>query len=249
MNEFKLNERFMRQLDILKPEYCNRNIIIIGCGATGSFTALSLAKMGFTNITVYDSDKVEEHNFPNQLFPLSSLNQSKALALQKIVYDFTGVEITAYEEMYEDQPLKGIVICALDSMKGRQIILENSIKDLVDYVIDPRTGAETFSLLAYDPKSELSVINYKKTLVKDEDTLNTPCTARAIIYSVLLVSGFIANRVKQICCQEEFPSNIYIDLKSNLFFNLDKKVKVKEKKVVDFNEKEGLITETVISER
>ena len=46
----------------------NTPIHIIGCGATGSWVALMLAKMGISNITCWDFDKVEEHNLPNQFF-------------------------------------------------------------------------------------------------------------------------------------------------------------------------------------
>ena len=45
-----MNEtRFHRQLDLLDLKLSSTPIAIIGAGATGSFTALTLAKMGFTS--------------------------------------------------------------------------------------------------------------------------------------------------------------------------------------------------------
>ena len=56
-----MSEYLVRQLDILPPEQTITPITIIGAGAIGSFVALSLAKMGFDDITVYDFDKIESY--------------------------------------------------------------------------------------------------------------------------------------------------------------------------------------------
>lgn len=59
---------FSRQVNIFKPEEFKTPIQIIGAGATGSWVALSLAKMGIENMTIYDFDEVGMHNLPNQCF-------------------------------------------------------------------------------------------------------------------------------------------------------------------------------------
>ena len=120
-----MSERFLRQLDILNKEACKTPITVIGAGATGSFTTLALAKMGFSDIVVYDEDIIEEHNFPNQLFPIDTKGQNKAEALKGIVLQYTGEKIVAFPNFYTNQPLEGIVIVALDSMDGRKSVFEN----------------------------------------------------------------------------------------------------------------------------
>jgi molybdopterin-synthase adenylyltransferase len=75
-------DRFIRQRDVLPPDKLAKLAIsVIGCGAVGSFTVLTLAKMGITDITVYDGDKVEEHNLPNQWYKLDHLGMNKTDAL------------------------------------------------------------------------------------------------------------------------------------------------------------------------
>ena len=75
--------RYHRQLDILDPKSMDVPVTIIGAGATGSFTALSLAKMGIRNITIYDFDTVEEHNLPNQFYRQCDLGKRKVEALRE----------------------------------------------------------------------------------------------------------------------------------------------------------------------
>ena len=105
-----MNEtRFHRQLDLLDLKLSSTPITIIGAGATGSFTALTLAKMGFSELTVFDFDTVEEHNLPNQFYRTSDLGKPKVLALQEIIRDFEGIEIKARNEKYRGQRLSGIV--------------------------------------------------------------------------------------------------------------------------------------------
>ena len=55
-----------RHKELFNPYYFNTPVTIIGAGATGSWLALMLAKLGIQDITVYDFDVVEEHNVPNQ---------------------------------------------------------------------------------------------------------------------------------------------------------------------------------------
>lgn len=212
--------RFTRQSDILKGEVCDKPIHIIGAGATGSFTALALAKMGMTNITIYDKDSVEEHNFPNQLFPIRCKGMNKALAVKEIVKEYTGTEINAIPEFFTGkEELTGIVISALDSMKGRKLIFK-SVKNnqKVELLIDPRTGPELFTILTVDNRLDSMKDLYAETLVKDSDVLATPCTARAIIYSVLAVSAFISNQVKRYLMNQTYKYDTVIDMNEHLAY-------------------------------
>ena len=62
---------FLRQLDIADPSrFKDKPITVVGAGGIGAATVVALAKTGFENITVYDFDKIEDHNFPNQLLPM-----------------------------------------------------------------------------------------------------------------------------------------------------------------------------------
>lgn len=212
-------ERFMRQVDILNPDVCHEQITIIGAGATGSFTALALAKMGFDNIIIFDADTIEEHNFPNQLFPVSQLGENKAHAVGKIVKEYTEVEVHSVPFFYEKQKLKGIVISALDSMKGRKMIYNNAVKSgEVKLLVDPRTGAEIFKLYTVDMGLEIQRKEYEKTLHDDSKADEAPCTARAIIYSVLVVSAYIARQIKLFQMNQPYKREIIMDMNNDLIF-------------------------------
>jgi len=212
--------RFLRQIDLLDPKVCNETITIIGAGATGSFVALSLAKMGLSNIRVYDADLIEDHNFPNQLFPLDKLNMNKADALRELVETFTGEKIKSVPRMYERQPLKGIVVSALDTMSGRKQIYKNCLKsEEVKLIIDPRTGPEIFRIFSVDPSLEACRKAYEKTLHSDADADEAPCTGRSIIYSVLAVSAFVCKQIKHFLMKEDYKADIIMDMKQNVLMS------------------------------
>lgn len=212
--------RYSRQTDLLTPDKCGKKIHVIGAGATGSFLVLALAKMGLTDITVFDNDTIEEHNFPNQMFPLKSKGENKALALKEVVLEYTGLEIKSIPHFFDgNHELEGIVISALDSMKGRKLIFE-SIKDnpKVEFLIDPRCGPELFRILTVDNSLSSSKEMYEKTLHSDEEVDQVPCTARSIIYSVLNISAFLANQVKRHIMNEDYKSEVIIDMKNHVAF-------------------------------
>ena len=117
-----------RHLELIDPHYFEEPITILGAGATGSWLALSLAKLGLTNITVYDFDVVESHNIPNQVYSISQIGQPKVNALYDIIYNTTGTKINVKNEKYTNQRLTGIVFLMVDSMAERKRIWETSIQ-------------------------------------------------------------------------------------------------------------------------
>lgn len=206
---------YQRQLDILDPEKCSFKISIIGAGATGSFVALFLAKMGFSNIEIFDHDSVEEHNFPNQLFPFKCLGKNKAISVAEIVKEYTDIEIKANPVKYSEQSLGEVVISALDSMEGRKLILKECVKQKGPLLlIDPRTGPEMYQVYTCNVKIDLSVKQFKKSLHSDEEALELPCTGRSIIYSVGFVSSAIAETVKRYAMNQTYKRDRFHDLKN-----------------------------------
>ena|SRR3990167_6264823 len=221
---------FVRQYDILNPAYCKTPIKIIGAGATGSFTALALAKMGFTNIEIFDADIIAEHNFPNQIYTVKSIGQKKTLALKEIIKDFTEMEIEVKDTMYKNQKLEGIVISAVDSMAVRKQIFDNIQKHpewKVELLIDPRASAEFARVLSVrttndtkkvkpvDRKKDLA--DYKETLYADEDAIQEPCTGRSIIYSVLAMASLICRQIKRFQMNQTLKRDIILDLINDVY--------------------------------
>ena len=189
-------DRFIRQQDILPPDRLDKlAITVIGCGAVGSFTVLTLAKMGITDITVYDGDTVEEHNLPNQWYRPDQVGMNKTDALWDIIYNFTGVELKANAYHYERETLRRIVICCVDTMDTRLKIWREVKKFEPELYIDTRMGAEVGKVLVVHPSLPNSCRKYEEDLYPSSEALQAPCTAKATIYCAAGLAAYIGSMV------------------------------------------------------
>lgn len=68
---------FSRQEELYDGTNNTDSITIIGTGATGSWVALALSKLGVRAIELYDMDLIELHNVPNQLYSKSDVDKFK----------------------------------------------------------------------------------------------------------------------------------------------------------------------------
>ena len=201
---YSANQHLTRQWDLIPLTALGQPITIIGAGAIGGATALTLAKMGFKDITVYDFDKIEVENMNCQFYRFSDIGKFKVEALKEIIIDFTGVEITANVERYETGMFNGILISAVDSMEVRRLIWENHKEFSVGtkLIIDPRMGAEDAMCYAMSPMEKKDIDSYEKTLYSDGDAVQERCTAKATMYTALALSAHVAKVVKDYLCND-----------------------------------------------
>lgn len=205
-----------RQLDIIPLENLGRQITVIGAGAIGSFTVLSLVKMGFCNIKVYDFDEVSIENMNCQWFRLKDIGKKKVLALQELIEDFTGVKIEVVPEKFNTGSLAGIVIPAVDSMQARKNIWESAKQSFgVQWVIDPRMASEYALAYVMNPHDEKDRESYEKTLYSDAQAVAEPCTRKAIMYSATMISGHVAKCVKDIVTKSPYTRVVHWDIGAN----------------------------------
>jgi len=204
---------FSRQTDLVDAEALETPITIVGCGGIGSFTALALAKMGCVHLTVYDDDLVEDQNIPNQLYRLGDVGQLKVERLADIIKSFTGTGIDARPERVQGQRLQGIVVSGVDSMEGRRRIWDRSIrfKAGVAAYIDARMGAEVSRLYTVRPADPDHVRFYERTLYSDDEALQLPCTAQAIVYTGFGIASLVAGQVKRVAMGEAYKREIIFD--------------------------------------
>lgn len=207
---------FWRQLDICSPQELRFPITVIGAGGIGSPAVLALAKMGASDLKVFDGDLVETHNIPNQFYRLEDVGSSKVKALQEIVDDFTGAQIGVREERFEgNQALRGIVIGAVDSMVSRSAVwkgVRHNPNSLL--LIDARMGAEVCLIYTIRPNRPADITFYESTLYTDEEAVSAPCTERAIIYNTLMIASLVLNQVKKFARGEELKKEIIFDLRT-----------------------------------
>ena len=192
-----MEERYGRHWGLIDVERLHTTPIkIIGTGSVGSFTALSLAKMGAHNIEVWDDDLIDEVNISNQFYRIKDIGEYKVDALQALINDFEGVSIMNHASKCNGtQDLNGIVVVALDSMLPRKRIWD-SIKGKgdVELFIDPRMGGRVARIYSVNPRTGIE--SYEKTLYTDDDSAPERCTERTIIYNVLGISSLIAKIIE-----------------------------------------------------
>lgn len=206
--------RFLRQQDVVDAEkLANLQVSLIGLGSIGSVTGLYLAKMGVVKLTCFDSDIVDVHNVSNQAYGISDVGLLKADAFSNLVELQTGVLPNTIGMNYDGRPLSTIVVSAVDSMSSRKAIWK-SIREQpnVRLYIDARMGLETMIVHAVRPQLFMDRLKYSQSIVRDDQTLQEPCTARTICYTPLMAGSVICSLVKRYVCDETIPAKIVLDL-------------------------------------
>lgn len=195
--ETVIEERYGRHWHMIDVNRLHTTPIkVIGCGSVGSFTTLSLVKMGAHNIEVWDDDLIDEVNISNQFYRIKDIGEFKCDALQSLIRDFEGIEIrNNATKCNGTQAMSGIVIVALDSMLPRLRIWD-SIKNKQDVqlFIDPRMGGRVARIYAVNPMN--GIAEYEKTLYTDDDSAPERCTERTIIYNVQGISSMICKLIE-----------------------------------------------------
>lgn len=205
-----------RQLDLINVARLDTPIVIIGAGAVGSFTTLSLAKMGFNNLLVFDDDKIDAVNMNCQFYRPSDIGKPKVRALYELVKDFTGIDISFEQaRISKERPFAGIVIICVDSMKARKDIWQ-SYRDgqsmITTFYVDSRMSAENALLYSFDPRDIDRCANYDASLYSDEEAVRERCTAKSTMYTVLALSSQICAAVKNYIMDQEIPAYLAWDI-------------------------------------
>jgi len=209
-----MSELYFRQLDIWDPRKKNPTISIIGAGAIGSFTALALSKMGIKNIELIDFDRVTKHNISNQFVRLADLGKYKVDCVADICKQFSPekVNISVQRNKFIDPETSAeIVIAATDNIESRVGVFE-VVKEspLTRFYIDSRMGGELLHIFSFNPHSDKAkeYINY----FTKKPAKSLPCSARAILYNVLMCASLVGNIVRKYCVQKKIPFHIIYDM-------------------------------------
>lgn len=167
------------------------SVTIIGCGATGSKIALSLAKLGIEDMTLYDGDIVESHNIANQAFSLKHLDAPKVKALEELIYEASELKVQANVEMFEKQSVSGIVFLLTDTMKSRKDIVNRlKLSPGVEAIIETRMGVDEGRIYCFNP-----VLDYNRWMeasdYSDEQSEESACGGKTSVGPTAdIISGF-----------------------------------------------------------
>lgn len=209
--------RYQRQEGIVAHERLqNFPITLVGVGSVGSFTALALAKMGITQLRVFDYDRIEDHNLPNQFYKTANVGGYKVDSLYSIVREFTGIYIGVNREAYISQRLDRNVIVCPDTMESRRQTWEQWLAQGGEVFIDARMGGEMAHVFVVRRKTHPQDVTwYQSTLVSDNEVKELPCSERTIIYCVMMIASIICRSVKAIVNgEQEYPREIVYGMRS-----------------------------------
>jgi molybdopterin/thiamine biosynthesis adenylyltransferase len=204
-----------RQAELVDSQILNTPTTVIGAGAIGSFVVLTLAKMGFHNISVYDNDSVSPENISNQFYRYEDIGWSKTGALIRMIESFENIFITGYADKFRrTDELSDVVIMAVDSMTSRHEIYK-SIKDnkSVLFFLDGRMGGQQAEIHAYE-NSRKNRINYEKYLWEEAEASELRCTQKAVMYNVLWIASGICNSVRLMLEGKPYKNIQYMDFEN-----------------------------------
>lgn len=215
-------DMFLRQRGLVNMRRLSEMpITIIGAGGIGSGALLALAQMGARNITVYDDDTLEIHNISNQVYPMSYVGKKKVVAARdfiKLMYDF---DIKVVDGKYDGKCGSKMIISGVDSMESRKAIWEMiKVHEDAVFYMDARMGGLNF-IIFNELLTKPDHTGYERSIVKDELTMNLPCTARSTGFNVLVIGGYLASLVRNYLARQSMPPVVEFDMANNIFNRLD----------------------------
>lgn len=212
-----------RQRDLVDEKALLKSkVTIIGAGAIGSFTALTIGKMGAGRIVLYDDDGVSDHNLPNQFFRKRDVRQFKVEALQGVLEEFADATTIGVNRKYIDEPLTETTIVATDSMSSRKMIWEQFKKQKqAIHLIEARMGAElgmVYTMTKFRGKGQIPSLNnanikfYESRLYDGSTVKPLPCTGKTIIYNVLMLASLICRSYKGLIMGQKVPKELIFNM-------------------------------------
>ena len=209
-------------------EYDNRpHVLVIGCGALGTFVGLGLAYSGFQHCTFMDPDVVEVTNLNRQILLYDAFGESKAETLSKRLNDLfgmsTGAKI-AYFRRDTDLSSYDVIFDCVDNFETR-IVLSEKCKDQGKVLISGGTSADAGQVVVYQPKKNGPTPAELLGLyeIVSDRTADTPLRERAsctyqpdpsVVMTNQITAGFMVDSYRMLLDDQEVR-NIFYDSASS----------------------------------
>jgi len=183
-----------RHISVFNPTAVKNDIHIIGVGATGSFVAMMLARMGVPVINIYDFDDVEIHNIPNQYYDTGDLGKLKAEALadklRLINPDITvnvGKEAVTAEDVSK---MSGYLFSLVDSMKVRKELWEaaKANTNLIN-VWESRLGSDQARVYSLPIEEGLDYARYEQDFYDDDNAEVSACGTSITVLPIVMMTA------------------------------------------------------------
>lgn len=181
------------QEGLFDPRY-SRKVVLLGAGSVGSHVAYHLAKMGVTDIEVWDDDTVQSHNVPMSLYGPGDVGRFKVDVLKELIERLTGTEIVTHRKMYQGESLRNVsVVACVDTMHARKCLWEKlKLCPTVDIFCDTRTAATYIEVLSIAPCNPEDIELYEALLFSDEKAARQTCGNHGIVYTASRAAQIVA---------------------------------------------------------
>jgi hypothetical protein len=217
---------YNRQLDIFDNDKFNLPVHVVGCGATGSWVCMMLAKLGIKEVHLWDFDIVEEHNIPNQAFQHADINRTKAKACNSLALDFGCMNYVIHEEaVTTDTPLSGIVFILTDTMKSRSEIWKGACKykTNIPLVIETRMGLDMCRIYNVNPTDLDEIKAYEASFSYDDDAAEVSAcgTSKSVVTSAMTTASVAVRQLLNYNNGIKLPNEILYDFAWNNYLCTD----------------------------
>jgi tRNA A37 threonylcarbamoyladenosine dehydratase len=139
-------------------------VMVVGCGAVGSFAIEALARSGVGHLIVVDFDSVEESNINRQLFALdSTVGQKKVLVAKQRIHDINPeIVVDALDVFFDENTELSIqpdfIIDAIDTVESKVALYKWASSHNVPIISSMGAASKTdISLIKIAPLSRTSV--------------------------------------------------------------------------------------------
>lgn len=139
-------------------------VMVVGCGAVGSFAIEALARCGVGHLILVDCDKVEESNINRQLFALdSTLGQPKVEIAKRRIYDINpDIDVDAFDMFFDENNTLNVkpdfVIDAIDTVQSKIALYKWCANNAVQFISSMGAARKTDS-------TKIKIANISKTSV------------------------------------------------------------------------------------
>ena len=181
-------DRYLRNKDLINQSRLDK-ITVIGAGGIGSALLKNAAIMGFKEITVWDPDKLEEHNLSTTSWSEKYLNQPKVYAASKTCKELNNKsKIKIHSAFWQTgMPLENKVFLTPDNMECRKYVYEQWKQNPDrEFLIDMRMGALGYEIITVTRESDYFMDSY----VPSNEIPDDPCTAKHTIFCGSLAASY-----------------------------------------------------------
>lgn len=164
-------------------------VMVVGCGAVGSFAIEALARSGVGHLIVVDFDRIEESNINRQLFALeSTLSLAKVFVASSRIHDINpNIMVTALDMFFDantvELPVRpDFIIDAIDTVESKVALYKYASAHNIPLISSMGAASKTdITQIKIAPLSKTSVCplaSRVRRLVREQGLPNYP-----VVYS------------------------------------------------------------------